>query len=130
MSKTDENKRRELFAELFYWMFDSLIIPLVRAHFYVTETAPAKNRLFYFRHDAWKKLSEPEFDQLKLNMLTPFNKNKAQENGTWNQALGVAAVRLLPKEYGVRPIINLQRKVDVSKNIKVHGLYMLKRYSP
>lgn len=112
MSKTDAAKRRELFAEFLYWLFDSFIIHLVRAHFYVTETSTAKNRLFYFRHDVWKKLSEPTFTQLKLDMFVQLS--ASEEKRIHRESLGVAAVRLLPKDKGVRPIMNLKRKfVDV-----------------
>lgn len=110
MSATDESKRRELLAEFLYWLFDSFLIPLIRAHFYVTETSAAKNRLFYFRHDVWKKLSEPALNQLKLNMFEPLPRTTEKEVLKY-ECLGIAGVRLLPKERGVRPIMNLRRKM-------------------
>jgi telomerase reverse transcriptase len=106
LSKTDEAKRRELLAEFLYWLFDSFIIPLLRAHFYITESGVDRNRVFYFRHDVWKRLSEPALESLKLNLFQEL----PREEGAGRQTLGFSTVRLLPKESGVRPIMNLGKR--------------------
>jgi hypothetical protein len=109
MPKSDEVKRRELLAEFLYWLFDSFVIPLLRAHFYITESGIDRNRIFYFRHDVWKRLSEPALDKLKLNMFQEL-KQPAAERMLAQRKLGFSTVRLLPKESGVRPIMNLKKR--------------------
>ena len=74
LSRSDFNKRTELFSEFLYWLFDSLIIHLVRTNFYVTETAVHRNRVFYFRHDIWRQISAPSITNLKHAMLAPITK--------------------------------------------------------
>jgi telomerase reverse transcriptase len=122
LSRTDLEKRSELIAELVYYVFDSFLIPLIRAHFYVTESGAFRNQLFYFRHDVWRQMSKPALNMLKDTMLEECS--SAQMKQTFQKrALGVSHVRLLPKETGMRPIINLRRRVQMTK----HGTLMLGR---
>jgi hypothetical protein len=74
MSLPDFRKRTQLFEEFIYWLFDSFIIHLLRTNFYVTETAVHKNRVFYFRHDIWRRISTPSISKLKESMLTEVSK--------------------------------------------------------
>ena len=115
LSRTDFTKRKELLCELFYYIFDSFLIPLIRGHFHVTESNVHRNRLFFFRHDVWKDMSEPA--------LTSFKECTLEECGGTSvkkmlakRSLGVSHVRLLPKEHGMRPIINLRRRAQKLQN--------------
>jgi telomerase reverse transcriptase len=69
LSLTDTKKRTELLAEFIYWLFDAVIIHVIRTNFYVTETAVHKNQVFYFRHDIWRDVSLPSVAKLKETML-------------------------------------------------------------
>jgi telomerase reverse transcriptase len=120
LSRTDLEKRSEMVAEVVYYIFDSFLIPLIRAHFYVTESGAFRNQLFYFRHDVWQQMSKPALNMLKETMLEECS--SAQMKQTFQKrALGVSHVRLLPKESGMRPIINLRRRVQMTK----HGTVVL-----
>ncbi|CAK3842412.1 Telomerase reverse transcriptase [Lecanosticta acicola] len=115
LSMSDFAKRKELMTELLYYLFDSFLIPLLRAHFHITESNMQRNQLFYFRHDVWRRMSEPMLASLKLNMFeecnaTDFNRMVAK------RSLGISNIRLLPKERGMRPIINLRRRVQILQN--------------
>lgn len=111
LSKTDFTKRRELMAELLYYLFDSFLIPLIRGHFYVTESSVHRNQLFFFRQDVWNAISEPALRSLKNDMLEPWNTSDMKRKLA-KRELGVSQVRMLPKERGMRPIINLRRRVQ------------------
>lgn len=111
LSQTDYTKRRELMAELLYYLFDSFLMPLIRAHFHVTESNIHRNQLFYFRHDVWKAISEPALNELKSAMLEECSPVAVSELLA-SRSLGVSHVRMLPKEQGMRPIINLRRRVQ------------------
>jgi telomerase reverse transcriptase len=115
MAKSDFETRKNILSELLYYVFDSYLIPLIRSHFYVTESNAHRNQLLYFRQDVWKSLSEPALNSLKLEM---FEECSAAElgNAMAQHALGVSKVRLLPKELGMRPIINLRRRVQRHKS--------------
>lgn len=115
LSMTDLLKRQELITELVYYMFDSFLIPLIRTNFHVTESSTHRNRLFYFRHDVWKRLTEPSLTSLKMNMLEEVGGEKAFK-AMGKQTLGFSQVRLLPKATGMRPITNLRRRMQVTRN--------------
>jgi telomerase reverse transcriptase len=104
MSACDRDKRWEIFNEFVYYIIDSLLIPLIRSNFYVTESAVHRSRLFYFRHDVWRRISEPSLAQLKLTMFEEVALERAR-------TLGHSTIRLLPKLSGVRIIANLKKKV-------------------
>lgn len=109
MSATDEAKRRQLLAEFMYWLLDSFVIPLLRAHFYITESNVDRNRVFYFRHDVWEKLSKPALDTLRTNMFEEMEYGQAERTLAF-RTLGFSQIRLLPKQSGIRTITNLKRK--------------------
>ena len=105
MSVSDRDKRIHIFNEFMYFIFDSLLIPLLRSNFYVTESAVHRSRLFYFRHDVWRKISEPSLAQLKLTMFDEVALAPKL------QTLGHSTIRLLPKLNGIRIIANLKKKI-------------------
>ncbi|KAJ9299612.1 hypothetical protein DTO271G3_2496 [Paecilomyces variotii] len=106
---TDLRKRTELLHELVYYIFDSLLVPIIRSHFYVTESQMHRNRLFYFRHDIWRTLSADPLAHLKSSMLEEIKRDKA-ERILARRSLGYGTLRLLPKSSGARPIVNLRRR--------------------
>ena len=115
LSQSDIFKRTEIFSEFIYYIFDSLVIPLIRSNFHVTESSIHRNRLFFFRHDVWRSLSEPALTGMKLSMFEEMKTERAM--GVLDaRALGFSQIRLLPKETGVRPIMNLRRRIGKARN--------------
>ena len=96
-------------------MFDSFLIPLIRSNFHVTESNKHRNRLFFFRHDVWRSLSEPVLASLRLSMFEEVEMNQAKRM-LESRPLGFSQVRLLPKDTTVRPIMNLRRRVMSTQN--------------
>lgn len=115
MSRTDSDKRLEIFQEFVYWMFDSFLVPLIRSNFHVTEANTHRNKLFYFRHDVWHKLTEPALAKLKLSMFEEMTDDTAQRVLS-HRPIGYGMIRLLPKQSGVRLITNLKRRPQVKRN--------------
>ena len=109
VSSSDLCKRTEIFLEFIYYIFDSLLIPLIRSNFYVTESGIHRNRIFYFRHDVWRRLSEPSLHTLKTSLFEEVKPELATSILS-RRSLGFANLRLLPKAVGVRPIVNLRRR--------------------
>lgn len=122
MSRSDFDTRKDIMAEFFYYLFDSYLMPLIRSHFYVTESGAHRGQIFYFRHDVWKVMSEPALDTLRLNMFEECRPAELQRAMT-QRALGVSKVRLLPKDHGMRPIVNLRRRIQRQQ----HGNVVLGR---
>jgi telomerase reverse transcriptase len=109
LALSDFHKRNEIFQEFVYWVFDSFLIPLIRTNFYVTESNAHRNRLFYFRHDVWRMLTESSLTTLKLKMFEEMP-NERVNRILAVRPLGFSKVRLLPKKQGVRMIMNLKRR--------------------
>jgi telomerase reverse transcriptase len=109
MSASDFSKRKELLAEFLYWLIDSLLIPLVRSNFHVTESNVHRNRLFYFRHDVWQALCEPALEMFRAELFEELN-SKAAKKRLEGRTFGYSTVRLLPKVNSFRPITNLRRR--------------------
>ena len=103
-------KRLEILHELVYYIFDSLIMPIIRANFYVTESGPYRNQLFYFRHDVWRKLTEPSLAMMRSSLYKQIPMSQVRRVLD-SKKLGYSYVRLLPKADGTRPITNLRRRV-------------------
>lgn len=118
LSKSDHSKRWELMHEVLYYVFDSIVMPLVRANFYVTESNDHRYRLFYFRHDVWRLATEPSVTELKLKMYEELTPAQAKQV-LHERPFGFSQMRLLPKRSSVRPITNLKRRTMVRQNGKV-----------
>ncbi|KAL5345486.1 Telomerase reverse transcriptase [Pseudogymnoascus australis] len=108
-SQSDTRKRWEMFYEFMYYIFDSLIIPLIRCNFHVTESGVHRYRIFYFRQDVWRNLAEPAMASLKQAMFEEVDMNVAK-SVLDSRTIGFSQIRLLPKEKGVRPVLNLRRR--------------------
>jgi telomerase reverse transcriptase len=84
-------------------------MPLIRSNFYVTESNADRNRLFYFRHDVWRRLTEPSLVGLKESMFEEMPTDRVMKLLSVRK-LGFSKIRLLPKKQGVRLIMNLRRR--------------------
>lgn len=109
LCRSDMQKRTELLHEFVYFVFDSIVIPLLRTNFYVTESQTHRNRLFFFRHDVWRRLTEQPLADLKSSVFEELKPDAAQQV-LGRRSLGYSSLRLLPKTTGVRPILNLRRR--------------------
>jgi telomerase reverse transcriptase len=98
-----------MFHEFLYYVFDSLLIPLIRTNFYVTESNTHRYQVFYFRHDVWKYMAEPSMANIKENMFEEVKLEDALRT-LQSRRLGFSQIRLLPKGEKLRPITNLKRR--------------------
>lgn len=116
-SSTDIHKRYELLHELLYFIFDSLLIPLIRSNFYVTESNVDRNLVFYFRHDVWNRIAEPVMTSCKETMFQEVQLADARRV-LESRSLSYCQVRFLPKGLDLRPIMNLRRRSAVNRGSK------------
>ncbi|KAG9006699.1 hypothetical protein FRB93_008431 [Tulasnella sp. JGI-2019a] len=115
---SDDMKRRELLHEFIYWFFDSFLTPLLKTTFYITESSAFRNEVLYFRQDDWTTLCAPLINRLAQGTFSKLDITKEQANSILkSRQLGYSHVRLLPKDTGVRPIVNLRRKSSTKYSI-------------
>ncbi|EFQ29316.1 telomerase reverse transcriptase [Colletotrichum graminicola M1.001] len=119
-SQTDMMKRLEILNEFLYYVFDSLLIPLLRSNFYITESSSHRYRLFFFRHDVWRFVAEPAMATLRTNMFEEMKLDQATRVLD-SRRLGYSRIRLLPKGKSMRPIMNLRRRTAVKGKSTILG---------
>ncbi|KAG6908673.1 hypothetical protein DXG01_003687 [Tephrocybe rancida] len=112
---SDALKRRELLEDFIFWYFDSFVSNLLKTNFYITETSAFRNRVLYFRHDDWAAMCAPLIERLSCGTFLKMTDTEANEV-LRQRRLGFSFVRLLPKETGVRPIVNLAHRKSTQKN--------------
>ncbi|GAX76318.1 hypothetical protein CEUSTIGMA_g3764.t1 [Chlamydomonas eustigma] len=140
----DENIPRSLHVanakkllQFMSWLFKDVIIPVIRSTFYVTETEPYKQQVFYFRQPVWAKLQKKALQELITERFISLS-NKATLACLQKRNLGTAMVRLLPKLQGMRPIVNLGKhsvarlsvRNRMSRPILVEGLGQAPEVAP
>lgn len=118
--QSDTSKRLEIFLEFLYYVFDSLLIPLIRTNFYVTESNTHRYQVFYFRHDVWRLVAEPAMASIKREMFEELPTSEARHLLD-SRRLGFSQMRLLPKGKKLRPIMNLRRKQLSKASSKILG---------
>ncbi|KAH9575747.1 hypothetical protein CY35_01G126800 [Sphagnum magellanicum] len=103
-----------------HWFFASLIVPLIRAHFYVTESEHHRQNILYYRKPVWSKIQSLALREL---MSTSFTKLSPTSVAALLQkrAFGFSQIRLLPKQNGVRPIANLGNPSKCALHIKAES---------
>ncbi|XP_022935603.1 telomerase reverse transcriptase isoform X1 [Cucurbita moschata] len=99
--------KRNLTESWIYWLFSHLIIPLIQAHFYVTETEFGKQDVYFFRKSIWEKLTKGATTSFKDKGYCNLN-DSAVRNILANRSFGFSKLRLCPKENGVRILANLK----------------------
>lgn len=119
-SQSDMKKRLEILNEFLYYIFDSLLIPLLRSNFYITESSSHRYRLFFFRHDVWRHVAEPAMATLRRNMFEEVKSDQAARVLD-SRRLGFSRIRLLPKGKSMRPIMNLRRRTAIKGNSTILG---------
>ncbi|OHW95613.1 telomerase reverse transcriptase [Colletotrichum incanum] len=119
-SQTDIRKRLEILNEFLYYVFDSLLIPLLRSNFYITESSSHRYRLFFFRHDVWRYVAEPAMATLRTNMFEEVKMDQATRVLD-SRRLGFSRIRLLPKGKTMRPIMNLRRRTALKGKSTILG---------
>ena len=129
-TKNDFLNRKSMNKKFFVWVFEEIICPLIKNNFYVTEKVQHKNKMFFYRKKVWEKLNqlsvetyqnEPTkiFEKIDEKNSLEISKNKTK----------YSQLRFLPKDKGVRPIMNLkQQNYQMKETLSV--LYFEKDRQP
>ncbi|KAG7377602.1 hypothetical protein PHYPSEUDO_011397 [Phytophthora pseudosyringae] len=104
-------KRQKLFEDLLWWVVSSLVFPLLRNLFYITEAEGMANEIAYYQRPVWNVISALALDDLEGGILQP----SSDQTLSSERQLATSRLRLLPKSSGVRPLMNLSTAVDQTK---------------
>ncbi|KAJ8566502.1 hypothetical protein ON010_g6622 [Phytophthora cinnamomi] len=112
-------KRHELFKNLLCWILSSLVFPLLRNLFYITESEGKANEIVFYQRPVWNVISTLALDDLEGAILQS-SSEKALPNDHERQ-LSTSRLRLLPKTSGIRPLMNLSTAVEEDKVSRLLG---------
>ncbi|XP_027190642.1 telomerase reverse transcriptase isoform X3 [Cicer arietinum] len=99
--------KRKLLEKWMFWYYSFLVVPLVQANFYVTESEQGKQDIYYYKKPVWEKLNKSTiacFKDLRYSHLD----DVALHNILRGRPFGFSKLRLQPKENGVRMVANLK----------------------
>ncbi|XP_059649106.1 telomerase reverse transcriptase [Cornus florida] len=118
--------KRKILESWILWFFSCLVVPLVRANFYVTESEHGKQDAFYYRKSIWEKLMNRVVTCFKKQSYHLLN-NEYVRKVIRNRSFGFSRVRLLPKGNEVRALANLKAASRIpakgsSFNVRSFGL--------
>jgi len=108
-----------IMKNIIFWVFDFLIVQLLRSHFYVTEKQGHNYKTFYYHKTVWdlimkineiKLSSQFEVIQGKENVEIAMKKLKKDD-------LIFGKVRLMPKPSSCRPIVSYKKRTLGTRSI-------------
>jgi len=72
MKKINRNQgeseiRKKMVSQFLEWIFNYVLIPLLRSNFYITESGPYKKRIFYYNHQIWNGIKHQAFSNIQSN---------------------------------------------------------------
>ncbi|XP_049935766.1 telomerase reverse transcriptase isoform X2 [Nymphaea colorata] len=103
LSAMKSSLHRKLVEVWIFWLFSCLIVPVLRANFYITESENGRHGVFYYRKVLWKKIMKKYIDNLQNEN---FQLLDASACASASEKLFYPKVRFLPKENGVRPLVS------------------------
>ncbi|MCH86475.1 telomerase reverse transcriptase-like, partial [Trifolium medium] len=99
--------KRKLLEKWIFWYYSFLVVPLVQANFYVTESAQGKQDIYYYKKPVWEKLTKSTIACLKDSNYRHLD-DVALHDIVKRRPFGFSKLRLQPKENGVRMVANLK----------------------
>ncbi|CAM6106019.1 unnamed protein product [Calypogeia fissa] len=99
-----QQRRLELWL---HWLFTTLVVPLIRAHFYVTENENHRQDVFYYRKPVWARIRASGMRELTSKIFKKLSRHAVAQVLKSRGKFGFSQIRLLPKRAGLRPIANL-----------------------
>lgn len=128
-SNPPDSQSQKMLNDFVWWFYFSFIGGLLKNTFFITESAIFRNRTLYFRLDDWEQVCSPLINYLTNSLFT---KVDVKNLGGAPLQLGHSSLRLLPKDNGVRPIVNLKRKWSstngLSNNSILQNLFSVLTY--
>lgn len=99
--------KQRLLESWIYWFFSYIVVPLLQANFYVTESEFGKQDVFYYKKSVWEEVKKTATTGLKDQSYVCLD-NTAVRDLVKHRRFGFSKLRFLPKENGIRLIANLK----------------------
>ncbi|KAM6546130.1 hypothetical protein CsatB_026866 [Cannabis sativa] len=99
--------RKRLLENWIYWFFSYVVVPLLQANFYVTESECGKHDVFYYKKSVWEKVKKMATNCLKDQSYVGLDNATTREIVKCRR-FGFSKLRFLPKENRIRLLANLK----------------------
>lgn len=109
------NENNHVFWRVLKWLFEDVLISLLRCYFYTTEKQKEYSRIFYYRKGVWSLLMKLAIEDLQKETLKAVKKDEMNSHCE-NHNFSPGKLRLIPKADTFRPIMTFNRKLPHTKN--------------
>ncbi|XP_071739579.1 telomerase reverse transcriptase [Rutidosis leptorrhynchoides] len=99
--------KRDILRRWIFWFFTYLVVPLLQANFYVTESEHGKLEVFYYEKSHWENLMKNSISCLQDQSYSLLD-TKSVKKIVNSRTFGFSRVRFRPKVNGIRPLANLK----------------------
>lgn len=116
----EHEKIKSIFKNFMTFLFENLVVELLRSNFYITETAVSRSRLVFYRHDTWTQMTKPMLEVFQETMFQPVNGAVVSAK---------ARCRLVPKENGrFRPIMAFKKPPSTEEGNRLRASFDILKY--
>ena len=118
-----EASQRRMVCKWIAWLVKEMVFPLIRGHFYCTDTQTHRQRMFFYRKGVWARLVSAtlqNLEQTSFKRLTTKDAAAMLERANKSN-LGFSSLRFLPKGTGLRPVAVLNKPskfIVKAKNVR------------
>ncbi|CEM14175.1 unnamed protein product [Vitrella brassicaformis CCMP3155] len=108
-SKDQLKLLQDYYGRLVYFALTHFVVPVLRAHFFITPAEPSGQRVRFFRKAVWHRLHRHADAALRKVNLEPIYSSSASPRSKLKKGYRFPSVRWLPKLKGMRPVVNLSK---------------------
>ena len=101
---------------LLKWLFEDLLISVMRCYFYATEKQKEYARIFYYRKNVWNLVMQLSTEDLLHQNIQSVKKSEMRDDCARHN-FAPAKLRLIPKGETFRPIMTFNRKLPNNRNL-------------
>ncbi|CAI9103096.1 OLC1v1001530C2 [Oldenlandia corymbosa var. corymbosa] len=99
--------RHKLLQCWILWFFSRLVVPLMEANFYITESENGKQEVYYYRMNVWQKLKDQALGSLEDGGYHKLTDASVHDIIRY-RSFGFSKIRFRPRDTGFRVLANLR----------------------
>jgi len=105
-----EKENRFVLWGVLRWLFEDVVVSLIRCFFYVTEQQKSYSETYYYRKSIWDIVMKYSIADLERETLAEVEKDEVKQ---WKSdyRLAPGKLRLIPKKTTFRPIMTFNKKI-------------------